>query len=268
MFQALSGGCTSCCITLGVGPYRQVVKRRQERRGWPKSERLMHQTPVSRTDAAHSVPTLSPPPNRFAPHAACIPRRNIQPSLHARFRLRFHRPRQSRPRSDEHRQDPSRHRAHAGARLRHHRLPPPPARPRELRPHGGAQGRPPRRPDHRRGEDRPARGALVLLHRRGHAARPRRRVPGGGRDPALRRPRPRPRLHRPAAARPRHGRDHVPGRRDDPPAAASPGAAGQRRDAAAAVAAQPTSAPPSWCACRRAPPWSRSAPPRSTPSPS
>ena len=53
-----------------------------------------------------------------------------------------------------------------------------------------------------------------------------RRIRRGGRDPALRRPRSRPRLHRPAAARPRHGRDHVPRRRDHPPAAAAPGAAG------------------------------------------
>ena len=108
------------------------------------------------------------------------------------------------------------------------------------------QGRPPRRPDHRRGEDRPARRALVLLHRRGHAARPRRRVPRGGRDPALRRSRPRPRLHRPPAARPRPGRDHVPGRRDDPPAAAAPGAAGPASRPGRACRSLATPAPPSW----------------------
>ena len=56
-----------------------------------------------------------------------------------------------------------------------------------------------------RGEDRPPRRPLVLLHRRSHATRPRRRVRRGGRDPALRRPRPGPRLHRPPAARSRHG---------------------------------------------------------------
>ena len=120
--------------------------------------------------------------------------------------------------------------------LRHHRLPAAPAGARELRPHGGPQGRPPRRADHRRGEDRPARRPLVLLHRRGHAAGPRRRVRRGGRDPALRRPGPRPRLHRPPAACARHGRDHVSRRRDHPPAAAAPGAAGRHRDPAAPVA--------------------------------
>ncbi len=220
---------------------------------WSERRDLNPRPPVPQTDALPGCATLRPrgaglpaqptPRNARRPRQsagiACIPRRNIQPSPHARSRFRFRPARQSRPRPDQHRQDPSRHRAHARACLRHHRFPAPPARARELRPDGRAEGRPPRRPDHRRGEDRPARGALVLLHRRGHAARPRRRIPGGGRDPALRRPRPRPRLHRPAAARARPGRDHVPGRRDDPPAAAAAGAAGHDRDPAAAVAAQP-----------------------------
>ena len=69
-------------------------------------------------------------------------------------------------------------------------------------------------PDHRRREDRPAKAALFRLHRRSHAAGHRRSAflavdeiqlcadPGA-----------RPCLHRPAAARPRPGRDHAAGRR-------------------------------------------------------
>ena len=63
---------------------------------------------------------------------------------------------------------------------------------------------------HRRGAHRAGARRLLGLHRRGDAARPRRRLPGGRRDPALRRPRPRPCLHRPAAARPRPAGDAVP----------------------------------------------------------
>ena len=57
--------------------------------------------------------------------------------------------------------------------------------------------------DHRRGEDQAGQPALLGLHRRGHAARSRRGVPGHRRDPARRRFRPRPRLHRPHAQSPR-----------------------------------------------------------------
>src|SRR4029078_6443639 len=51
------------------------------------------------------------------------------------------------------------------------------------------------------------------------------RARGGGRGPARRRPRAGPRLHRPAAAGPGHGRDDVPGRGDHqaPPAPARAG---------------------------------------------
>ena len=82
----------------------------------------------------------------------------------------------------------------------------------------------------------PRRGALVRLHGGGHAARHASRVRCRGRNPALRRPRSRPRLHRPPAARPRPGRNHVSRRRDHPPAAAAPGAASRDRHQAAIVA--------------------------------
>ena len=101
-------------------------------------------------------------------------------------------------------------------------LPAAPAGAGGVRPHRQAARRPCGGADHRRGEDRPAAGDLLRLHRRGHAAGLRGRVPGGGRDPALRRPVARPRLHRPAAARPRQARDPAPGRPHrraaDPPA--------------------------------------------------
>ena len=80
-----------------------------------------------------------------------------------------------------------------------------PAGARDLRPHRARAGRARRRAGHRRGEDRPAAPALLGLHRRGDAARPRGRVRRRRRDPALRRPRARPCLHRPAAARARAG---------------------------------------------------------------
>ena len=152
------------------------------------------------------------------------------------------RPGQGRARPHQHRQDPPRHRAAARALLGHHRLSAAAAGAGELRPHGGGQGGAARRADHRGGEDRAARGALVLLHHRGDAAGPPRRVPGGGRDPAVRRPRSRARVHRPAAACARAGGDHVPGGGDHTPAAAAPGAAGGGADAAAAVAAEPRGA--------------------------
>ena len=74
--------------------------------------------------------------------------------------------------------------------------------------------------DHRRGEDQAAQSAFLGRHRRGHAARPRRRVPRRRRNPARRRFRARPCLHRPhaAPARPRGNagarrRDHAADRR-------------------------------------------------------
>jgi hypothetical protein len=57
----------------------------------------------------------------------------------------------------------------------------------------------------------PPRASLFRLHRRGHAAGPRGRVPGHRRDPAVRRSRARPHLHPPPAARPRQVRDHAAG---------------------------------------------------------
>ena len=73
----------------------------------------------------------------------------------------------------------------------------------------------------------PPRGALLGLHRRGDAGRHRRRLPRRRRDPALRRPRARPHLHRPAAPRPRPRRDAVPRRRHHARRIAQPRARGR-----------------------------------------
>ena len=72
---------------------------------------------------------------------------------------------------------------------------------RDLRPDRQGARRGVRRPYHRRGKDRPRRSALFRLHGRGDAARPQGRIPRRRRNPALRRPRARPRLHPPAPAR-------------------------------------------------------------------
>ena len=115
------------------------------------------------------------------------------------------------------------------ARERDDRLPAAAAGPRELRP-----GR--RRCAARAsvalvtGEERivPRQPAYWMLHRRGDAARPARRLPGGRRGPARRRPRARPRLHRahPARARAR-SETWLDRRRHD--AAAAPAAPARRR---------------------------------------
>ena len=65
------------------------------------------------------------------------------------------------------------------------------------------------------GEERvtPRSAALLPLHGRGDAGLAAGRLPGRRRDPALRRPRARPRLHRPPAARARPLRDDAHGRR-------------------------------------------------------
>ena len=76
----------------------------------------------------------------------------------------------------------------------------------------------------------PPEAKLVRLHGGSDAARPAGRVRRGGRDPALRRPRPRPCLHRPPAPGPRHGRNHVPRRRNDPAAPPAPRSARRDRD--------------------------------------
>ena len=106
--------------------------------------------------------------------------------------------RRSRP--DQHRQDPSGGRAHAGPFLGHDRPAAEAPGARDLRP--DRQGARPgvRRPHHRRGKDRPRRSAVFRLHGRGDAARPQGGIPRGRRNPALRRPRARPRLHPPAPA--------------------------------------------------------------------
>ena len=109
----------------------------------------------------------------------------------------------------------------------HDRLPASPARPRDLRPDRGHQGPRRLRPDHRRGEGRRGGRGLSRLHGRGDADAARGGVPRRRRDPARRRPRARPRLHRPAAARPRQRGDHVPGLGHDPPDPAAAGARGR-----------------------------------------
>ena len=75
----------------------------------------------------------------------------------------------------------------------------------------------------------PRQPVLFRLHRRVDAAGPGRRLPRRRRDPALRRPRARPCLHRPPAARPRPARDDVPRRRHHQAAAAPAGARGRVR---------------------------------------
>ena len=130
------------------------------------------------------------------------------------------------------------------------------------------KGRPRRRADHRGRKDRAGRGPLVLLHGGGHAARHARRVRGRGRDPALRRPRSRPCVHRTPVACARPGRDHVPGCGDHPPPAATPRSPRPRSRPGPACPSSPTRALPSWSACRPAPPSWPSAPARSMRSPS
>ena len=95
-------------------------------------------------------------------------------------------------------------------------------RPRGLRPHRRAARALGRRARHRRGAHRAAARRLLGLHRRGDAGRHRRRLPRRRRDPALRRPRPRPHLHRPPAQRPRAVRDALPRRGDHAPADREP----------------------------------------------
>ena len=118
-------------------------------------------------------------------------------------------------RADQYRQDAFRHRAHARSPDRHDRVSAAPAGARELRPDRQTARRARRRADHRRRKNPAAEPVLFRLHGRIDAARPAGRVSRGRRDPALRRPRARPRLHGPAAARPRHDRDDVSRRRHD-----------------------------------------------------
>ena len=127
-------------------------------------------------------------------------------------------------RADQYRQDASRHRAHARSSDRHDRVSAAAAGARELRPDRQAARRARGRADHRRRKDPAAEPVLFRLHRRIDAARPAGRVPRGRRDPALRRPRARPCLHRPAAACARPDRDDVSRRRHDKAADAPAGA--------------------------------------------
>ena len=139
------------------------------------------------------------------------------------------------PGAHEHRQDLPRGRTAARAPDGDDRLPPPPARARELRPARAAPGRGRRRPHHGRGADRSPRAAVLRVHGGGDAARPPRRVPGRGRDPARRRPRARPRLHRPPPARAGLRGDDVPGRGDHQAPAAPARAGGGLHRARAAL---------------------------------
>ena len=95
---------------------------------------------------------------------------------------------------------------------------------RDLRPRRQGAGATRRRAGHRRREDRAAVAALLGVHGRGDAARPQGRVPRRRRDPALRRPRARPRLHPPPAARARHVGDDAARRGDRGAADPPPGA--------------------------------------------
>ena len=88
----------------------------------------------------------------------------------------------------------------------------------ELRPRRGAAGAGGGRARHRRGAHRPAEAVLLDVHGRGDAPRPEGGLPRRGRGPARRRPRARPRLHRPHPARAGPPRDVAPRRRDHPAA--------------------------------------------------
>ena len=121
--------------------------------------------------------------------------------------------RRSRP--DQHRQDASRGRAHAGPFVGHDRPAAAIARARDLRSRGQGARSGAGRAHHRRGEDRPRPCAIFRLHGRGDAARSAGRVPRGRRDPALRRPRARPRLHPSSPACARASETMLLGRGDD-----------------------------------------------------
>ena len=123
------------------------------------------------------------------------------------------------------------------------------------------------RADHRRGEDQAGEPALLGLHHRGDAARSRRGVRGDRRDPARRRSRARPRVHRPHAQPARPRGDAGARRRHH---ARHGGEAASRREhpVAARGSRHCTSrARRSSRACRAAPRSSRSRPTRSTRSP-
>ena len=187
---------------------------------------------------------------------ACDPRR--PPAWRRRHR---------RARADQHRQDPSRHRADARPFVRHDRAAAAAAGARGLQ-----QGRRPgrrreRRAHHRRREDQAAQPALLGGDRRGDAARSRCRLRRHRRGAARRRPRARPRLHRPHAQPPRPRGDAGAGRRHRAADGREAAARRQHRAAAAAVDAHFTPATRSSRGCRGAAPSSRSRPTRSTPSP-
>ena len=110
-----------------------------------------------------------------------------------------------------------------------------------------------------------ARGrALSRLHGRGDADAARGGVPRHRRDPARGRPRARPRLHRPAAARARQRGDDVPGLGHDPADPEAAGARGRGDQPAALLDPVLSPATASCTACRAAAWWSRSRRPRST----
>ncbi len=140
--------------------------------------------------------------------------------------VKGHAPRGYRPPGPhEHRQDAPRHRADADAPDRHDRVPAAAPGAGELRPRDGPAGEGGRRPRNRRGAHRPAKALLLDVHGRGDAARPQGGFPRGGRGPARRRPRARPRLHRPHPGSAGPPRDLAPRRRDHPaaPPQAAPG---------------------------------------------
>ena len=138
---------------------------------------------------------------------------------------------------------------------------------RKLRPSREGEGPGAGRAGHRRGKDHPARRALFRLHGRIHAGRPAGRVRRDRRDPARRRFRARPHLHRPAAACARPGRDHGDGLRLHQPLDPRAGAEGRVHPAPALLHAHLRRAEEDHPPATRAAPSSPSPPPKSMPSP-
>ena len=153
----------------------------------------------------------------------------------ARSRRRRHRG----ARADQHRQDPSRDRAHAGAFLRRDRPAAAAAwRARSITRSSTAPGQRIRRADHRRREDQADKSAVLGVDRRSDAARSRRVVSRGRRNPDRGRSRTRPRLHRPHPQPARPRRDLVARRGHHAPHDRAAVARRQHRHKAAAVAAR------------------------------
>ena len=208
-----------------------------------RARALKRATPAWKTDADFVL-------------VACDPRR--PPAWRRRDR---------RARPDQHRQDPSRHRADARALVRHDRAAAAAAGARGLQQGGRPGRRGERRADHRRGEDQAAEPALLGGDRRGHAARSRSGLRRHRRGAARLRPRSRPRLHRPHAQPPRPRGDAGAGRRHRAPDGREAVARRQYRAAAAGFRRSFIPATRRSPGCRGEARSSRSRPTRSMPSP-